>query len=358
MALELLTHAEQVAAHLKGEILDGRWVGTLPGIRKLGRELGVNPNTVEAALTLLEGEGLLASQSHGKPRRILPRQGKAFTRRIRIGVLPYERGGQSLPINQVPLAGLNESRFDLKIATKSLTELRMSPDRVARLVKGEPMDAWVVISASKEVLEWFSCQAVPTFSLYGPFVGLPVSGGGPRKDPALKEVLRRLVELGHRRIVLFTRKERRHPTPAVYEQIFLSELERLGVPCGRYNLPDWDETPEGFRSALRALFEYTPPTALILEEPLLFYATYQFLARRGVSSPEQISLVSGDPELAFDWCDPPISHIRWEIGPLVRRIRQWATNISCGREDHKQALFDAKFVEGGTIGPVAKTLRQ
>lgn len=351
MALQLLSHAEQVAAHLKGEILGGRWVGTLPGIRKLGREVGVNPNTMEAALILLEGEGLLESQSHGKPRRILPLSGVGPTRKIRIGVLPYERGGQSLPINQVPLAALHEAGFDVKIASKSLTELRMAPDGVARLVKREPMDAWVVISASIEVLEWFSRQAAPTFALYGRFVGLPVAGGAPRKVPALKEVLRRIVELGHRRIVLFTRKERRHPTPAVYEQIFLSELERLGVPSGRYNLPDWDETPEGFRSTLRALFEFTPPTAIILEEPLLFYATYQFLARRGLSSPEHVSLVCGDPELAFDWCDPPISHIGWDIRPLVRRIRQWATHISYGREDHVQALFGAKFVEGGTIGP-------
>ena len=70
MALLLLSHAEQVAAHLRTEISRGRWRHILPGIQRLGIELGVNHNTMEAALRLLEAEGVLASQGHGRPRRV------------------------------------------------------------------------------------------------------------------------------------------------------------------------------------------------------------------------------------------------------------------------------------------------
>jgi len=54
MALRLLSHAEQVAAHLRSEISSCRWRNVLPEIQKFTVELGVNHNTVEAALSLLE----------------------------------------------------------------------------------------------------------------------------------------------------------------------------------------------------------------------------------------------------------------------------------------------------------------
>jgi DNA-binding transcriptional MocR family regulator len=54
MTLQLLTYAEQVARHLRGELTRGRWLHVLPGIKHLGRELGVNHSTMEAALRLLE----------------------------------------------------------------------------------------------------------------------------------------------------------------------------------------------------------------------------------------------------------------------------------------------------------------
>ena len=56
MSLQLLNHAEQVAEHLRGELLRGRWSKEMPGQAKLGAELGVNHTTMGAALQLLEKE--------------------------------------------------------------------------------------------------------------------------------------------------------------------------------------------------------------------------------------------------------------------------------------------------------------
>ena len=50
----------------------------------------------------------------------------------------------------------------------------------------------------------------------------------PRKNPALAVAVRRLVDLGHRRIVMLVREERLKPYPASYEQAFLNELAALG----------------------------------------------------------------------------------------------------------------------------------
>jgi DNA-binding LacI/PurR family transcriptional regulator len=119
-------------------------------------------------------------------------------------------------------------------------------------------------------------------------------------------------------------------------------------------LPEWDETPVGLRQLLGSLFEHTPPTVLILDEAPFFTAAQQFLAGRGMRVPGDVSLVCADPDPSFAWCVPPISHIAWDSGKMVSRIMKWARNVSQGKRDLRQTLTSAGFVEGGTIGPVAR----
>jgi|TARA_B110000116_G_scaffold271812_1_gene293789 hypothetical protein len=42
MALHFLSHAQQLAKHLRSKILQGKWNDSMPGILLLERELGVN----------------------------------------------------------------------------------------------------------------------------------------------------------------------------------------------------------------------------------------------------------------------------------------------------------------------------
>ena len=75
-----LSISEQVAMHLREELLRGRWVGLMPGKHELAQELGLNNKTVEAALVLLEREGLLVGQGPRRRRRI-DSSGSASARR-------------------------------------------------------------------------------------------------------------------------------------------------------------------------------------------------------------------------------------------------------------------------------------
>ena len=58
----ILTPSQQVAAHLRGELLQGRWSGTMPGVPALAAELEIDRKTAALALAHLEAEGLLVSQ--------------------------------------------------------------------------------------------------------------------------------------------------------------------------------------------------------------------------------------------------------------------------------------------------------
>lgn len=148
---------------------------------------------------------------------------------------------------------------------------------------------------------------------------------------------------------MLAHEERRKPRPALFEQNFLNELTALGLPIGSYNLPDWNDTPAGLRACLESLFQHSPPSALIIGDLPLLMPVQQFLARRGIMIPDDVSVLSTDEDPSFAWCDPVISHITWDYRPLVRRVLGWVENVAHGREDKRQTLFDAKFVEGGTI---------
>ena len=60
------TIAEQVATHLRGEVLRGVWSGEMPGVNRLAPKLGIDDKTVEVALRQLEKEGLLVGQGRGR----------------------------------------------------------------------------------------------------------------------------------------------------------------------------------------------------------------------------------------------------------------------------------------------------
>lgn len=269
---------------------------------------------------------------------------------LRIRILLYEGIDRGNPDNVELLARLQEAGYAASFANKSLHDLRMDPVRVARFVANQPADAWVVSSGSREVLEWFSSQPFPAIAMYGRFSGLPIAAASPRKIPAQTDGVRKLVALGHRRIVMLVREERRKPHPAWAEQAFLDELAAQGLPTGCYNLPDWEETPAGFLKCLDSLFRNTPPSALIIGDTPFFIPVQQFLARRGILVPDQVSLLSVDSEPGFEWCDPVVSHIRWDYRPVVRRVLGWAENVAHGKDDRRQALFLAKLIEGGTMG--------
>lgn len=341
---------EQVAEHLRSELTRGRWVGLMPGKHELAAELEVNNKTVEAALRQLEKENLLVPRGAGR-RREINLDALAQRRILRIAFLVSETVDLGLDYIVELRHRLTEAGHAVQIANYTLANLRDDPGRLGKLAKSTAADAWVVLSGSRKVLEWFAGRPEPVFALFGRRGGLQMAAVGPDKAAATAAATRELIRLGHRRIVLMARPRRRLPEPGAPERAFLAELAARGLAAGDYNLPAWEETPENFHKCLEELFRFTPPTAMIIDETPFFFAAQQFLARRGLQVPDDVSLVATDPDPAFFWCRPSIAHIAWESGPLVRRIARWAGNVSRGKEDKRQTLTAATFVAGATIGP-------
>jgi DNA-binding LacI/PurR family transcriptional regulator len=271
-----------------------------------------------------------------------------------VGILLYERNDEKLDYIVDLQHRLLEAGHVTKIPSKALRDLKMNLDRINRLVRSVEADAWVIQSGSSELLQWFAGQATPAFALAGRRRGVDIAGTGPDKIPAGQTAVRRLIELGHRRIVMLSREERRKPLPGLMERAVLNELETVGIATGPYNLPDWEDSPEGLCRRLGSLFHHTPPTALIIDQVLLYLAVERRLARLGLLAPEAVSLVCLDPSPVFQWFRPSVSHIAWDSRPMINRIVKWAENVARGRDDRRQTFTKAEFIEGGTIGPAPK----
>jgi hypothetical protein len=345
-----LTSVEQLAAYMRAEILAGSFGNTLPGVNRLAKELAVSPKTIIAAVAQLEHEGLLLSQGERRRCQVIADVEKVRVK-LRVAILLYQPSDRNLCYETELLYRLQESGHAAFFADKSLTELGLDVERVASYAKKINPDAWIVLSGSREILEWFASQGVAVFAQFGRLQGLPIAGMGVRKIPAMVEAVGKMVKLGHRRIVMIVRSERRKPKPAAFEQKFLDELEHLGIATGPYHLPDWEQTVEGLHRCLDALFQHTPPTLIFVSESMLFLSVKDYLSQRGVIAPRDVSLICHDPDEVFSWYHPPVSHINWDSGPIVRRIVGWANKVARGVVDKRQGFTIAEFVEGGTIGP-------
>ncbi len=349
----MITPSGQVAAYLRGELQRGRWSGLMPGEPTLAAELGVDHKTVQAALRLLEEERILESQGPGRRRKITLRENPDAPP-LRVAILLGEKNDMGLNYMVELMHGMEEAGYMAKFAPQSLTEIGGNVERVARMVGEFPADAWVVVAGSREVLEWFASRPLPAIALFGRRARVNIAGVGPDKSQALVTATRRLITLGHRRIVMLSRTQRRLPAPGKSERAFLAVLEAQGIPTSTYNLPHWEETIDSFHECLGSLFGLSPPTALIIDEAPHLFAAQQFLAERGLASPRDVSMICLDPDPAFSWSKPAISHIRWDSRPVVRRIMQWAANLTAGKDDRRKTDTAAEFVEGGTIGSARK----
>ncbi len=347
--LTILSASQQVAAYLRGELARGAWSDEMPGTPLLAAELGIDRKTITAALCMLENEGLLVEQGTGRPRRIAHSK-IVRNAALRVAILAYDPPTKNERIELERLHLLREAGHSPFYTAKTLVELQMDTRHIARLVKKTEADAWVVCAAPREINEWFAKQNIPVFAQFGVRHGIPIAGIGPYYVPALQCAVRRLVELGHRRIVTFIRSGRHEQAPGLTERAIFDEMEKQGLPTGAYNLPSWEPNKESFRQCLESLFQHTPPSALLIEESLHFFATLQFCGERGLRVPQDVSLICFELAPSFAFGTPAVSHLRWDYRPMVRRITRWANNVACGKEDRRQTRIEAEFVDGGTVG--------
>ena len=350
-SLHISSASEQTAHYLREQLIRKAWVDTMPGGPELASQLGVGRMTIEAALSMLESEGLLVPQGPGRRRRIELPEKMAQPARLRVAILLYEASDQSLDYLIDSKNKLEAAGHSVFYAPGSLTEIKMDVKRLARMVEKTEADAWVVVAGSAEVLQWFQQQEPPVFAVFGRRREQKIAGISPDKMPAIVEATRRLIDLGHQRIMLLDGLLSAS-NPGAAGTTFFDALSAGGISAGSYNLPGWEGGHEGMYACLESSFKLTPPTAIIVGSSPNYFATLHFLLNRGLQVPRDVSLVCLDDQPYFEDCQPSVTHTRWSSRPITSRIVRWGNNLSRGKEDTRQSLIKVELIEGGTIGPV------
>lgn len=351
---------EQSADHLRDGFRTGRWSGKLPGVLSLSKALGVSRDTIREAVWLLEEEGALKASGAGKSRVIVPGRKKDAHRRIlRVGLLLYSPLSQDNAHSQELILsikhGVEQSGHVFVICPKTVEDLGNNTARLSRVINEMQADAWMVYSGTREIYEWFSKSSLPVFALGGRSLGLSMAGSRTDLSSAMSEAVDALVERGHRRIVLICQSIWRQPSLGLAAQAFVNRLSQHSLkPDVAYNVPDWPESAEGLQKLLKALFFATPPTALLLHEPMLAPPTLAFLAGRGLKVPADVSVINLMPDPALAWYRPELAHFDWPLLPHAHRAVRWVEAVALGKADKEAITVSAKFVPAGTIGKATK----
>lgn len=345
---------------MKSLARDGVWPGVLPGVDVLAKDCGVSPETMRQGLRILELEGVLQAPGPGKPRKIIEGKltAKSTGRVLRFGMLARERmefqeAGYRKAMENVQSAifGMGHRFFMLP---KTQRELGYDFKRIQRMVRAAEADCWVVESGDEETLRCFHALGQPVFGIGGNYPRIPgMPGVGSPLNPVIQAIFARLARLGHRRIVMLieTAMHDYHRTAPLG---FCAILENAGITPGPYNLPDWEETPEGLQTLLESLFRVSPPTAIIVMYPGWMNGVLSFMARRGLKTPDDVSLVCGCHEPTFDWLRPPMAHFKHGDEAVEKAVLEWVRRVTQRKPYTKRTKVAVELVEGGTLGPARK----
>lgn len=355
--LHRLNLAEQAALHMQREIEAGRWKGRLPGIARLAEELGMSRAKVLEALALVEARGLIVTQGAARHREVVPHQTLTSSNgSLRIGILHHEDPAYAAPMTKEAILTLKHDLEQLGhgVFHSSKSQIALGGDvrRITKMVEQHQADAWVVCRGSALLLDWFCKQQTPFIAVDGSIDHSPMAAASLMPGAAFREAIRQLIALGHKRIVWVCPPHWVRPAPTKMVRAFWSQLTASGLSAGDYNTPHYDGTPEGFQLLLDSLFRLTPPTAMIVPCQNHAFALMNFLNRRGLSIPHDLSLIVGAPGPALHWIHPPIAYLQYDSLSLVRRIVRWVENCAKGGlPDLDQELINATLVAGETMVP-------
>jgi DNA-binding LacI/PurR family transcriptional regulator len=350
------TIQDQVLNTLREGLRSRRWAGVLPGGRQLAKELGVSRGTLQGALKRLEAEGLLAGKGARFSREVAPSAAAPNAPlTLRVGVLTDEPMSAENAQNLMVMTGISHALEAgghlVFFAPRSMRALRGDTASIRMMMTNCAADAWIVVNGGRPLLESLTADfPVPVLVWGGPVEGLDIAAVGVSIRKSLSESVRRLTVLGHKRIVLAVPPQDRTPVPSPWVHLFNDELAAAGIKPGRYHVPDWELTGDGFNELLRSLFAITPPTALLVDDVRQLCAVYAFLAARRMSS-RDLALVFFGADPTLDWMSPAPIRIEYDNDAIIRRVASWADTVAAGGRDTAQVRCEAKLTGGEFMPP-------
>jgi LacI family transcriptional regulator len=330
----------------------------MSSLRHLARSLGLSVTTVSRAL---DGYSDVAAKTRKRVRERAEAVGyrpNAAARRLRKGqselvtlVLPTEPGQFNEPLYIELLAPMGQrlarEGYDLTLiaATPGPDELRT----YRRIVEGRRADGIVVVRTRRQDARidylqklGFPFVAMGRCDTHQPYAF--VDGDG---EAAFADAVRRLVALGHRRIVHLAA-----PSAFTFAGLrrrgYASAMENAGLAPSI--IEHRADEQGGFGAALEALGGATPPTALLCATDRMAFGALRAARQHGFVVPRDLSIIGHDNLVTAQFCDPPLTTMELPIAATGARLAEMVlARIGGADPAGLQEICEVRFIERESI---------
>jgi LacI family transcriptional regulator len=285
----------QVAAHLKEEIENGRWVSFLPGERSLAESLQVSRRTLTSALAQLQRLGVVRAVA-ARGHRILTTGKKRGAPAVRlVGLLSPDpvdlmRPGAALWVKDLQ-ALMADAGFRLNFFHGHRYVSRQPGRALAKLTAANPQACWLLVKSSEPTQRWFAREGLRALAAGTCHPGIGLPDVDLDFEAMGRHVAARLAAHQHRRAVLFLTTAPGYVASEVGCERGFSEVFRRagGEPIIAYH----ERSREGLARVIRRYLNGADrPTALVMTDSLDYLTACSLLAQQGLRVPQDLSVVA------------------------------------------------------------------
>ena len=285
----------QVAAHLKEEIANGRWVDFLPGERSLAISLQISRRTLTGALAQLQQLGVVRAVP-AKGHRIIAAAGAEPRQPTHtVGLISPEPLELMRPGAVMWVKDLQSLMADANLRLSLFHGHRYfsgQPSRALRkLTAPNPQACWMIVSSTRQMQRWFARENLPALAVGTCHPGVKLPDVDLDFYALGRHAAGRLAAHQHRQAVLFLSHAPGYLASEVEcERGFTEVFQALGgKPVVAYH----ERTRDGLSRVLRRFLSGADrPTAFVVANSLDYLTTTSLLAQHGLRVPQDVSVVA------------------------------------------------------------------
>ena len=310
---------------LRDGINKGFWKETLPGERELSDQLQVSRPTLRAALSLLQKDGMIRAV-HGKRRLIFPvEEPPHLPQRRKIGLITHA------PISQVSQMTfqlmmevrhhLHQGGFDSEVFFAPSQDFRKCRAKLENFIEKHSVCCCLLMLSSEEEQKWIYDRGIPALVLGSSYPSAEL----PSLDVDYYSVCRHAAGIflgrGHRRLALI-RSDNRIAGDRTSVEGFMDGIAQSPHAEAHCTVIRHRGMPTDLNRQLDLLLDSGEPrpTGIFTCRPLETLVVIMHLQKRGISIPEDISIIARDRDLFFDCLEPKIAHYAYSNDVICRRL--------------------------------------
>jgi LacI family transcriptional regulator len=280
----------------------------------------------------------------------------ALRRNFLIGLVHDNPSAQTvLNVQQGILRALRDTEFEMVVRPVDRGSVTMLADVRDFLARQRPFGVILLPPISEndqlaEVCKELGCRYVRMGSAQ---LDEPQNMVASNDRQAVAEATRYLIQQGHRRIGLITGP---HGFRSAGErrQGFEDALAEAGIKLPRSLIADGNYTFESGITATQSLLDVSPrPTAIFACNDDMAAGVLLAARQRGLSVPEQLSIIGFDdqPLVARLW--PPLTTVHWPMESMARSaaLKLIADMIGEDNDVEEPSMFVSTLVKRGSVAP-------